>query len=125
MKKNGYTIYDILIVIGVLAVSALIVLPSVTHALKEYDNKDNSYGEILKTYLLQAESYGQTIKEDVKASNNYYITVQDLIDKGYVRVLNNNSEVIDIRDNITKMNNIKIKLRYDEENDKVIAEKNN
>ena len=122
MKKNGYTIYDILIIIAILGVSALIVIPSVSNALNSADNKDEVYSEIMENYLTIAEIYGNDKKEDIKEGNHTIISINDLIENGYLKSYS--EDIIDIRDNITKMNNIKIKLTYDENEDKIHAEVN-
>lgn len=122
MKKNGFTVLDVVIIIAVLSVSALIVLPRVSNALEQYDNKDEVYNEILASYLKCAEIYGNDKKEDIKNGNNTIVSIDDLIKEGYVH--NYQEEIIDIRDNTTKMNSIKFKLIYNEENDTVYAEVN-
>ncbi|MBR1416367.1 MAG: hypothetical protein IJ572_00925 [Bacilli bacterium] len=120
MKRNGYTVYDILIIIVILGISALIVIPRVSNALKEYDNKDEVYNEIMADYLKLAEMYGNDNKEKIKEESNTVVSIDDLIKEGYI--VSSTEEIIDIRDNYTKMNNIKIKLIYNEDEDKVIAE---
>ena len=122
MKKNGFTVLDVVIIIAVLSVSALIVLPRVSNALEQYDNKDEVYNEILASYLKCAELYGNDKKEDIKNGNNTIVSIDDLIKEGYIH--NYQEEIIDIRDNTTKMNSIKFKLIYSEENDTVYAEVN-
>lgn len=122
MKKNGYTLIDALIIIIILSVSAVIILPKVSNALKVNDNTDEIYNNILDNYLSIAEKYGNTIKDKVKEGNNTIISINDLIANGYVHSYSN--EIIDIRDNITKMNNIKFKLIYNEQDDKVYVELN-
>ena len=120
MKRNGYTVYDILIIIVILGISALIVIPRVSNALKEYDSKDEVYNEIMADYLKLAEMYGNDNKEKIKEESNTVVSIDDLIKEGYI--VSSTEEIIDIRDNYTKMNNIKIKLIYNEDEDKVIAE---
>ena len=120
--KNGFTFYDILIVVAVLAVSALIVIPKVSNALDTNDNKDEVYNEILNNYLLIAEKYGNDKKDEVKDNSGMIISIDDLIKEGYLHTYQ--EDIIDIRDNTTKMNNIKFSLIYDEENDNVYAQVN-
>ena len=122
MKRNGFSIYDILILVVVLAATALFVIPNVSNALKTNDNKDEVYKEIMSNYLALAEKYGNDIKEDVKNGEGMIISVDDLIKKGYINT--NQGDIIDIRDNITKMNNIKFSLLYNEETDSVYAQVN-
>ena len=120
MKKNGYTIYDIIIIIVILTVSALIVIPRVSNALNEADNKEEVYQDILRSYLNIAQIYGNNNKEEVKNGNKTIVSIDDLIKNEYIHT--NNEDIIDIRDNITKMNNIKFKLTYNETEDRVYAE---
>lgn len=122
MEKNGYTIYDILIIIAVLAVSAVIVIPRVSNALEEADNKEVVYKEILNNYLSIAEKYGNDKKEAIKENDGMIISIDDLIKEGYLHTYQ--EEIIDIRDNSTKMNNIKFSLIYNEETDSVYAQVN-
>ena len=122
MKKNGYTVTDVLIIIAILGVSALIVLPRVSNALKVNEKKDELYNNLLELYLNQAEKYGNDKKEEIKNNNDgTVVTIDDLIEAKYIGAASSNGEIIDIRDDVTKMNNIKIQLIYDEESDKVIA----
>lgn len=122
MEKNGYTIYDILIIIAALAVSAVIVIPRVSNALEEADNKEVVYKEILNNYLSIAEKYGNDKKEAIKENDGMIISIDDLIKEGYLHTYQ--EEIIDIRDNSTKMNNIKFSLIYNEETDSVYAQVN-
>ena len=122
MKKNGFTIFDILIVVALLAITALFVIPKVSHALDESNNKDSVYAEILANYLSLAEKYGNEKKDSVKENDGMIISVDDLIKAGYINTYQ--GDIIDIRDNTTKMNNIKFSLIYNEENDSVYAQVN-
>lgn len=124
MKKrsNGFTIYDILIIVAILGVSALIIIPKVSNALETNDNKDEVYNEILSNYLSIAEKYGNDKKDEVKDNGGKIISIDDLIKEGYLHTYQDN--IIDIRDNNTKMNNIKFSLIYNEESDSVYAQVN-
>ena len=123
MKKNGFTITYILILIIILGVSALLILPKVSNALKLNDNKEELYNGILNIYKQQAEKYGNDKKEEVKASpDSYVVSIDDLIKEDYIGATAQNGSIIDIRDNVTKMNNIKFKLNYNEDTDTVTAE---
>ena len=121
-RRNGYTVLDILIVVAILAASALIVIPKVSNALRESDNKEEVYGEILSNYLSIAEKYGNDKKESIKENDGMIISLDDLIKEGYLHTYR--EDIIDIRDNITKMNNIKFSLIYNEESDSVYAQVN-
>ena len=121
-KKNGFTIYDILIVVALLAISAIIVIPKVSNALDVSDNKEEVYKEMLSNYLSIAEMYGNDKKDSVKENDGMIISLDDLIKEGYLKT--SQEEIIDVRDNSTKMNNIKFSLIYNEEEDKVYAQVN-
>ena len=125
MKKNGYTFKDILIIVAILAVSAVIILPKVSNALREGDTKDEIYNEMLSTYLERAEKYGNDHTDEIKENTDgTVVTIDDLIKENYIGAASSNGEIIDIRDNVTKMNNIKIQLIYNEEEDYVHAKIN-
>lgn len=118
MKSKGYTSLDIIIVILILAVSAVIILPRVSMALE--DNKGGLYENQIRLYLNQAVLYGENNKDEFDDDNTMVLTIDDLIDKGYVLSMDDN--IYDVRDNTTELNKLKIKLTYSEEQDKVTAE---
>lgn len=118
MKKNGYTGLDILILILILTVSAIIILPRIAYAFT--DEKDELYNDNLALYLKQAEKYGNANKDSIKKSESIVVTIQDLIDAGYIGL--KGEQIIDIRDNKTVINDLKIKLIYNQEQDIVYAE---
>ena len=77
---------------------------------------DEIYNEMLSTYLERAEKYGNDHKDEIKENTDgTVVTIDDLIKENYIGAASSNGEIIDIRDNVTKMNNIKIQLIYDEE----------
>src|SRR5574344_2560373 len=119
MKKNGYTILDIMIVIAVLAVSGLVLLAKMSMAFKS--DKNELYNGTMSLYLNQATLYGNNNKEAIKKSESKVITIDDLIKDGYIGAYAD-SKLIDVRDNKTVMNDIKIKLIYDANSDSVYAE---
>ena len=121
-KRNGFTVLDILIVIAILGITALIVIPKVSYALDTNDNRDEVYKEILGNYLEIAEKYGNDKKEEIKENDGKIISIEDLIKEGYLHTYQ--EEILDIRDNSTRMNNIKFSLIYSEENDSVYAQVN-
>jgi competence protein ComGC len=119
MKKNGYTVFDILILILVLSVSAMISLPKMSYAFKS--DKDELYDGTIALYLKEATAYGNANKAEIKKSESKVVTINDLIDAGYIGAYVSH-DLIDIRDNKTVMNDLKIKLIYDADSDSVYAE---
>ena len=117
MKKNGYTLVELLILIVGLGFVMLIILPKLSTAFN--NNYDELYQNSLNVYLHNATVYGNNIiKDEVKNSDNYIISINDLVKNGYATLIDG-----DIKDvNGNSMLNIKIKLIYDEVSDSVYAE---
>ena len=118
MKKNGYTLIELIILIGALGVITLLIVPKLSTAF--YNNNVELYQSRLNIYLHSATLYGNNVvKEDVKTNDNYIITIKDLVDAGYV-TLTDGEDILDVNGN--SMLGIKIKLYYDSSNDSVYAE---
>ena len=105
MKKNGYTVVELLVLIGIIALSAVLILPKLSLAFQ--DKREDIYKTDLRTYLKDAEIYGETKKEEIKSQDEYIVTIND-----------------DVKDprNQSSMLGVKIKLSYDDTLDKVYAE---
>lgn len=119
MKKNGFTFYDILIVVVVLGVSALIILPKLSTAFK--NDKEELHNSQIALYLSEAEKYGEANKADIKKSESKVVTINDLISAGYIGAYTSH-DLYDARDNKTIINDWKIKLIYNVDTDSVYAE---
>lgn len=117
MKKNGYTVVELLVLIGIIALSAVLILPKLSLAFQ--DKREDTYETDLRTYLKDAEIYGETKKEEIKNQDEYIVTVKELAEAGYIVTIND-----DVKDprNQSSMLGVKIKLSYDETLDKVYAE---
>ena len=64
MKKNGYTVVELLVLIGIIALSAVLILPKLSLAFQ--DKREDTYETDLRMYLKDAEIYGETKKEEIK-----------------------------------------------------------
>ena len=118
MNNKGYTLIELIGLILIMGVVALVTIPNVSKAL--YDNKDVLYESSVALYLKEAELYGNDIKDEVKYTEYTIVTIGDLLGKGYI----SNSvdgKVIDNRDN-TSMNDKRIKLIYNSDDDHVYAQ---
>lgn len=117
MKKNGYTVVELLVLIGIIALSAVLILSKLSLAFQ--DKREDIYKTDLRTYLKDAEIYGETKKEEIKSQDEYIVTIKELVDAGYIVTIND-----DVKDprNQSSMLGVKIKLSYDETLDKVYAE---
>lgn len=117
-KKNGYTIVELVVLIGIMGIATLIILPQLSKAF--YDERDEFYQADIRLYLRQAEKYGEANKEEIKNEEYKVVSIGDLVSAGYIGA-NNDGIVVDARD-ASSMNEVKIKLYYEAEEDKVYAE---
>lgn len=110
MKKNGYTMIELLVVIIVLGVITAVTLGTTSYAFK--DHSDEYYEQKTNVILRQAENYGQTL-ETLKDDGHIIITVNDLIKEGFVSA-DENGNVVDPRNSKATLNGLKIKIVYNE-----------
>lgn len=108
MKKNGYTIIEMLVVIGVLGIFTVVMLSTTSYAYK--DNSTKYYDETVKEIEKLAVEYGKTLT-NLKDEENLVITLSDLIDNGYYTA-NEEGNVVDPRNSKANLNGLKIKLNY-------------
>ena len=119
MKKNGYTIIELLVIVILLGVASFITIRGVSHAL--VDNKEELYQDDVHSILDSAKLYGMDNLEELKSNHSIIVTVQDLIDKSYLGS-DEEGNFIDVRTNGATLNNIKIAIIYDEKSDSINAE---
>lgn len=113
MKNKGFTLVELLAVIIILGLISLVAVPAVSHLLKE--NKENAYESKKDMLLSQAKMYTKEnrnyLYDSDKTYNGYVcnnITVQELINTGYINESKlKDGKVTDPRDN-TSMNNLNI-----------------
>ncbi len=113
MKKNGYTLTEMLVVIIVLGIFTITLMATTSNAFK--DNSPAYYDEKVIVIEKQAELYGASLK-NLKEDGNVVITVKDLVDKGYYVADNNKGDVIDPRNSKATLNGLKIKISYVDDN---------
>lgn len=112
MKKNGYTIMELLVVIVVMGVITAVTLGATSYAFK--DHSGEYYEEKMHGILRQAENYGQTLN-NLKDEKSMVITVNDLIKSGYYLGDDEDGNVVDPRNSKANLNGVKIKLIYQED----------
>ncbi len=117
-KKNGYTAIDLLIVIVVFGVLTFFTISKVSYALS--DNKEEVYNLEVKYIELQAEAYGNTKIEEIKAKPTT-VTVDHLINEHFLDPDDDSNNIYDPRDKTETLNAKKVKLTYDEKNNKIKA----
>lgn len=117
-NKNGYTIIELIILIVVLGIATFITINRVSYALS--DDKSEVYKMQVKLIETQAQVYGNTIKEELK-NEGKTITVNTLVAENYLEADDDKGKVYDARDEMKTLNDKKIKISYNAENDTVEA----
>lgn len=87
MKKKGFTLVEMMVVVAIMAIIMLLVVPNVTGMLKKIDNE--KYERFLSDVFLATEAYIQkNIEEfsDIKVPNQkVYVYYTDLISSNYLK----------------------------------------
>ena len=120
MKNKGYTIIDIIILVIVLAASAILILPRLSTAF--VSNNEELHDSQMNLYLKQAKLYGEKNIDKIKENNNSIIvTIDDLIDAGYIGAYVS-KELTDDLDESVIINDLKIKITYNEETKEITVQ---
>ena len=104
MKKNGFTMIELIAVITILAIIILIALPSVAGIKRNAEEKE--YNEFLNNLYITAENYVVTNEKQFTSlntiNNKAFIQIKDLIREGYIKrdIVNPKTKEI-INDNAT------------------------
>lgn len=88
MKKNkGFTLVELLGIIGIIAVILLFVTPSIIGMLKKDENKN--YEQFIRTIELATETYVSANYSNYPdlstAGGTYTISLQQLMEDGYLK----------------------------------------
>jgi len=113
MNNKGYSIPEMLIVIGVLAIITTVVLISTSNAFK--DNDELLYQEKANLIVHQSELYAKSLP-NLETEGHLIITVSDIVKNGYFVADDDEGNVIDPRNSKSTLNGMKIKLSYNEGN---------
>ena len=115
MKKK-IIIAVVLIIIVVLGISALIILPKISLAFN--NNSEEIYQDQKELYLNQAKKYGEDNIEKLKENENTLVmSVEELQTAKYI-----GNSIYENEDNPNNNKNLKIKITYNEEDNKVTVE---
>lgn len=118
MNNKGYSALEILAIIVIVGMFSLLATTKISHAFS--DNPDNLYKSEQKLILSIAKNYGMDHIEEIKEhKNSRTISIDDLVVKGYLNASNDSGDYLDPRDNNRVMNDINIKIIYDEEKDEI------
>ena len=112
-NKKGYTIPEMLIVIGILGIFTLVVLVSTSNAFK--DNDQELYAEKTKLIVHQTELYAKTLS-NLEEQGYMIVTLSDVIKAGYYVADDDEGNVIDPRNSKATLNGMKIKILYNDGN---------
>ena len=109
LNKKGYTIPELLILLGVVSIVSLVVIVKTSYAFKEIDNTKAIEKQDKKYVDKCAELYSKKIADRIKQEKVVYLTADDLIKDNFL--FNDDS-----------YKTIKFKFSYDEEKDKISHE---
>ncbi len=116
MKKNGYTVVELAIVLGIFSICYFAATWIISSKLN-VNYEEEMYNQKLAAIENGAVLYAKVNSKLFEKENTVYLTVDDLAKAN--AVISSNGEVIDPRDEESSMNNIKIKVTN--ENDKITA----
>ena len=120
MKKNGFTLVEVLAVLIILAILIALSIPAYITVLKEV-RRDNYTSKVTEIETA-ANKYGEKIKDKVKLEGDkcYPVTVADLIKSGELLSESDKEDVIyNPTDNKPLLGNIKI--CYDTKEYKIVS----
>lgn len=102
-NKNGYTLPELLIVIGVVGIIALITITKVSYAFESINNPEEQLRETKKLVEQATISYARSKKDEFKTKEDTYIFAKEVASAGFLFE----------RD---EYNSMKVKITFDEKN---------
>lgn len=118
MDKLGYSKIEILIVIMLLGIVAFITINKTSTAFAI--DKTGAVNEVKYLIEVQAEDYALANTTLFDETNTTYISVDDLIEAGYL-IGNDSGLLTDPTDSSKNLNDTKVRLEYDKDNNNVTA----
>lgn len=100
MKKNGFTLVELIGVLVILGLIATFSVPALTKTMK--DSSEKQYNEYLKNITLAAENYFHSETEGT-LNGKYFIKIKTLYDSGYLKKEKNPKTNEDTNENATVM----------------------
>ena len=86
MKKNGFTLMEMIVILIFITIIALMSVPSITNMIKK--GEEDKYNIFLNDVYLATEAYIEKYKDDYPSLNvegsNTYIYMKDLVDEKLV-----------------------------------------
>ena len=109
MYKNGFTKVELLVFLAIFTVAYFFIVNKVSYSFMG-DASEQMYSATLESIEKQAVLYGEKNKTIFDKKGSAYITVKDLIDKGYYFGDDDEGNVEDPRDYDKDLNDLKIKI---------------
>lgn len=113
MKKNGYTVVELMIVLIVFSVGYFASVIAICGKIS-FNFEQELYNEKISSIEKQASIYANAEENLFSEDNTVYVTIGDLVEKNVI-ISNKNGEVVDPRNNDTNLNDVKIKLEKKED----------
>lgn len=118
MDDKGFTLIELIATVAIMALVSILAYPSIRNALSS--NKASSCKYYEKSLVIAAKSYIQKESPDIIESSggtfpsNFNITMQTLIDTGYIEPYNDKSTKIEgIPNIIIKFNSVTNTYTYE------------
>ena len=109
MNKKGYTLVELLVLLGAVSLVFLIVTIKTSFAFKEIDNSEYVAKQEKNLIKIASKAYIVKIKDRVKEEKVVYVTGEEIIKSGLLTDEANNKA-------------LKVKYTYDEKKDKISFE---
>ena len=106
LNKKGYTLVELLVLLGAVSLIALVVILKISYAFKEIDNTDEIAKQEKQLLNLIAKNYKTTIEDRIKDEKVVYVTCSDIIKSGFLM-------------DCDSYKTLKVKYTYDEKKDKI------
>lgn len=106
MKKNGYTLPELLIVLAIVSIIAIISIVKVSFAFSDINNEEQIAKEEENLIKRASLSYSNKIIEQIKTEKEVFVSGTELVEAGFLM----DSE---------EYKSLKVKLSYNEEKDTV------
>ena len=109
MKKNGYTIPELMGVVLIVGIIAIIGITKVSYAFEEINNPETQQKEIRSLVSQASEAYARSKKADFKKDEETFIFAKDVVAAGFLF----EKEIY---------NSMKVRISYDSSTDSFHAE---
>lgn len=107
MRKNGYTVVELVIVLAVFSVGYFITVIAISGKVS-FNFEEKLYNEKISAIETQASIYAKTDENLFAEDDTAYVTVGDLAEKNAI-ISNKDGEVTDPRNNDNNLNDVEIK----------------